>query len=271
MRADAFGGQRPSPVGRRRASWPAVAARAAAVVVLAAVSVPPAGAQPDAHWSYAGPDGPDHWGELSDAYRTCATGHEQSPIDIWRPRHAGSAAPLMQYAPSPLRVENDGHTLRVTYAPGSRLVTDGKTYELVQLQFHSPSEHRIRGQGYAMEADLVHKADDGSLAVVALLLDEGPANPFLERVLASAPAEAGGTAEVPGAPADVAEMVPGRSGFFYYNGSLTTPPCSEGVRWFVMDAPGVVSKTQVARFVALVHENARPVQPTNGRPVEHRM
>jgi len=268
MRGDAIRGRSLRRTGRRPTASCLAAGMASALALALAV---PAFAQPAAHWSYTGDDGPDHWGELSAAYKTCAAGHEQSPIDIWRTRHAGSAAPLMQYFPAPLRVVNDGHTIQVDYGPGSTLVTDGKTYALSYIRFHSPSEHQIRDQRFAMEAELFHRANDGSLAVVGILLEEGAENPFLARVLSSVPAEVGVEAEVAGGPAEPSNLLPGRSGFFYYNGSLTTPPCSEGVRWFVMDATGTVSRAQVERFLALVSENARPVQPLEGRFVEHRM
>jgi carbonic anhydrase len=264
-----------------RALWRArsaplrLAAAAVFSLALLALAAAPAGAesQPHAgvHWTYTGDAGPAHWGDLSADYKACSAGHEQSPIDIERTFHASSAPPLMRYGPTPLKIVNNGHTVQVNYAPGSSLVTDGKTYQLVQFHFHSPSEHRIEGKAYAMEVHLVHRAEDGSLAVVALLLKEGAANPFLETIWPSVPAEADHEVDVPGASVDVADLMPERSGFLYYEGSLTTPPCSEGVRWFVMDATGTVSKEQVARFLALVHENARPVQPLGGRQVEHRM
>jgi len=275
MGGDAIGRRYPRSTRRRSAAlWlAAVAALALAAAPARADSDAPIAGGHDGggHWGYAGEAGPAHWGELSDDYQACAAGHEQSPIDIGRTSHADSAAPRMQYGPAPLKIVNNGHTVQVNYGAGSTLVTDGKTYQLVQFHFHSPSEHRVEGAPYAMEAHLVHRAEDGSLAVVALLLKEGAANPFLDRIWPNVPAEVGREVEVPGAPIDVADLVPARPGFFYYNGSLTTPPCSEGVRWFVIDEPGTVSKAQVDRFLGFVHENARPVQPLGGRRVEHRM
>jgi carbonic anhydrase len=276
MGQGAIGRRYPAWAGLRRAApWLAAAFPLAVFPLICLVlTAAPAAATADAPapaWGYTGATGPDHWAGLSDDYRNCAEGHEQSPIDIGRTFHASSAAPRMLYFPAPLQVVNDGHTVEVDYGPGSTLVTDGKTYDLVQVRFHSPSEHRIEGKAYAMEADLMHRAEDGSLAEVAVFLEPGAANPFLDRVWPAVPAEVGKAAPVPGAPLSAADLVPGRSGFLYYEGSLTTPPCSEGVRWFVMDTPGTVSKAQVDRFLALVHENARPVQPLNGRQVEHRM
>jgi len=249
----------------------ALAAGAVFLVVLAGLAAAPAAAESDAHWSYSGETGPAHWGALSGDYGACSAGHEQSPIDIGRTFHASSAAPRMLYGPAPLKVVNNGHTVQVNFDPGSTLVTDGKTYTLVQVHFHSPSEHRIEGKTYPMEAHLVHRAEDGSLAVVAVLLAEGAANAFLDRIWPGLPAEVGREAQVPEVSVDAADLVPERSGFLYYEGSLTTPPCTEGVRWFVMDSPGTVSKVQVDRFRALEHENARPVQSLGGRQVEHRM
>jgi carbonic anhydrase len=223
------------------------------------------------HWGYTGEAGPAHWGEMSEAYETCAAGRSQSPIDIGRAGHADSAPPRMQYGPTPLKIVNNGHTIQVNYGAGSTLVTDGKTYKLAQFHFHSPSEHHVDGKPRAMEAHLVHQADDGSLAVVGLLLQEGGANPFLEKIWPSIPTEVGHEVEVPNTMVNAADLVPARPGFFHYSGSLTTPPCSEGVRWFVIDEPGTVSEAQVKRFLGVIHENARPVQPLNGRVIEHRM
>lgn len=272
MREDGTGRGRARKAGET--GWPAAWwLIAAAALVFAAA---PAGAESEAphggsHWGYTGEAGPAHWGELSEAYEACGTGRSQSPIDIGRAAHADAAAPRMQYGATPLKIVNNGHTVQVNYGPGSTLVTDGKTYRLLQFHFHSPSEHHVSGKPQAMEAHLVHQAEDGSLAVVGLLLQEGDANPFLEKIWPGIPSEVGHEVEVAGVTVNVADLLPARPGFFHYSGSLTTPPCSEGVRWFVIDEPGTVSKAQVERFLGAVPENARPVQPLNGRVVEHRM
>jgi len=267
MREDANGRRRARTTGRRPTGLWLIAAAAlalAAAPVRAESEAPHGGG----HWGYTGETGPAHWGEVSE---TCEAGREQSPISIGRTSHADAAAPRMEYDATPLKIVNNGHTVQVDYGAGSRLVTDGKTYQLAQFHFHSPSEHQTEGMSHAMEVHLVHKAEDGSLAVVGLLLDEGAANPFLEKIWPKLPSEVNHEVEVQGASVNVAELLPERPGFFAYEGSLTTPPCSEGVRWFVIDTPGTVSKAQVERFLGLVHENARPVQPLGGRMVEHRM
>jgi len=177
----------------------------------------------------------------------------------------------MQYQATPLKVVNNGHAIQVNYGAGSTLTVDGKTYHLAQFHFHSPSEHTQDGKPYAMEAHLVHKADDGSLAVVGVFLKEGKENPFLARIWGHLPTEVNHEMTVAGTEVNVADLLPAKKAFFNYSGSLTTPPCSEGVTWLVMDRSVEVSKAQADKFRGLIHENARPVQPLNDRKVRHRM
>jgi carbonic anhydrase len=223
------------------------------------------------HWGYTGEAGPAHWGELSEAYHMCAQGMHQSPVDIANGADADAAPVAMQYQATPLKVVYNGHTVQVNYAAGSDLTVDGKTYHLAQFHFHSPSEHTQDGKPYAMEAHLVHKADDGSLAVVGVFLKEGKENPFLARIWGHLPTEVNHEMTVAGTEVNVADLLPAKKAFFNYSGSLTTPPCSEGVTWLVMDRSVEVSKAQADKFRGLIHENARPVQPLNDRKVRHRM
>jgi len=223
------------------------------------------------HWGYAGEAGPGHWGDLSEAYHLCAQGMRQSPVDIAAGAHVDAAPIAMQYRPTPLKVVYNGHTVQVNYAAGSTLMVDGKTYTLAQFHFHSPSEHTRKGHPFPMEAHLVHKADDGSLAVVGVFLKEGAENPVLARIWPHLSGEVNHEMAVEGVEVNVADLLPAEKAYFNYSGSLTTPPCSEGVTWLVMDRSVEVSKAQVDTFLGLVHPNARPVQPLHDRDVKHRM
>jgi carbonic anhydrase len=223
------------------------------------------------HWGYTGEGAPAHWGELDAKYEMCAKGMHQSPINITGAPHMDAPAITMQYQATPLKVVNNGHAIQVNYGAGSTLTVDGKTYHLAQFHFHSPSEHTQDGKPYAMEAHLVHKADDGSLAVVGVFLKEGKENPFLARIWSHLPTEVNHEMTVAGTEVNVADLLPAKKAFFNYSGSLTTPPCSEGVTWLVMDRSVEVSKAQADKFRGLIHENARPVQPLNDRKVRHRM
>lgn len=223
------------------------------------------------HWGYSGHAGPEHWGELEESYHQCAMGKTQSPINITGGPHRDTQAVAQRYGSAPLKIVNNGHTIQVNYAGGSAMTVDGKEYDLVQFHFHSPSEHTQEGSPYPMEGHLVHKAQDGSLAVVGVFMKEGRENPFIQQIWAHLPHEVNHEVSVEGASLNVADFLPANKAFFNYSGSLTTPPCSEGVNWLVMDQPVEVSAAQVKQFLDLVHENARPVQPLNGRPVAHRM
>ena len=192
-------------------------------------------------------------------------------MDIADGAPAQAAPVAMQYQATPLKVVYNGHTVQVNYGAGSTLTVDGKTYHLAQFHFHSPSEHTRQGAPFPMEAHLVHKADDGSLAVVGVFLKEGAENPVLAKIWPHLSGEVNHEKSVEGVEVNVADLLPAEKGFYNYSGSLTTPPCSEGVTWLVMDRSVEVSKAQVDQFLGLVHPNARPVQPLHDRDVKHRM
>jgi carbonic anhydrase len=229
-------------------------------VPLAAAAAPP-------HWEYRGAHGVAHWAELSPAYETCAQGRAQSPIDI---RHA-VAAPLPTLAFSYGRVRpsivNNGHTIQVDVPPGQSLDVGGHRYELVQLHFHTPSEEHVDGKASAMVAHFVHRDADGKLAVVAALIRPGRPHPGFEAILSHLPAHAGETLSVDGLELDLAALLPAQRRYYDFDGSLTTPPCAEGVHWMVLAQPLTVSPAAIRRFRALYPANARPVQPLNGRVV----
>lgn len=219
----------------------------------------------EAHsWGYSGAHGPDHWSEVS---ATCGTGKEQVPIDIENPKKEKLPTIDFSYHTSPLKVVNNGHTIQVNYEPGSSIVRDGKTYELVQFHFHHLSENAIKGKHDPMELHLVHKASDGSLAVVAVMLKEGNANKVVDTVWSNIPAEEGKENAPASVKVDATGLLPGKHDYYTFPGSLTTPPCSEGVLWLVMEEPVTLSKGQIAKFAVIYPNNARPLQPLNGRTV----
>jgi len=215
-------------------------------------------------WGYAGADGPANWGDLDPAYGACATGREQSPVDLTRAVGAALADPLPEWRPVPLRVIQSGHTIQVNALGGGRLTLDGAQYELLHYRFHHPSEHRIDGAAYPMECHFVHRGAEGTLAVVAVLIAEGEAHPAIEAIWRLMPEQAGEAAD-PDALLDPTALLPDERVSFRYAGSLTTPPCSEVVQWVVFRRPITASAAQIERFAALFPSNARPVQPLNRR------
>ena len=221
------------------------------------------------HWGYSGIVAPQYWGEIKEEYRLCSEGKSQSPIDISSAVVTSLPGIQVAYRPVALDIVNNGHAIQVNYAPGSAIRVGGKTYGLLQFHFHSPSEHTIGGKAHDMVAHLVHKAADGQLAVIAVMIDGGAAqdNPFIGALWQYLPAEAGQSQRPDGASVNVADLLPPDLNYFNYSGSLTTPPCSEGVNWFVLTAPVQISDAQLARFREVIFNDARPVQPVNGRTV----
>lgn len=240
-----------------------------AITICAALLAPAAWAGNDTHWTYAGPTGASHWGELDAGYKTCTLGKHQSPIDI-RTNKTVSAdlKPIgFGYTATPATVVNNGHTIQINLPAGGQAEFDGAAYKLVQFHFHTPSEEKINGKAYPLVAHLVHQNAEGKLAVVAVLFKTGRENAALQPVFASLPAKAGESREL-GAPIDVAALLPAQQSYWAFTGSLTTPPCSEDVRWQVLKTPVEISAAQLATFRKLYPMNARPVQPLNGRVVQ---
>jgi carbonic anhydrase len=232
------------------------------------VCVPIAQEHVGPHWSYRGPEGPDHWDEVDKNFATCRVGQHQSPIDIRAPKIADLPPIQFAYRAAPLRIINNGHTIQIDYAPGSSMTVGGRRYELKQFHFHHPSEEKVNGKGYAMVAHLVHAAADGSAAVVAVLLDAGTAaNPLVSRVWQYLPAQEGPEQNHGDVQIDVTELLPADRGYYTFTGSLTTPPCTENVTWLVLKTPEPISQGQADAFGRLYPLNARPTQPLNGRDV----
>ena len=219
-------------------------------------------------WDYGKAHGPQHWGAIKPEFATCGAGKAQSPIDIRKPRAGKLEAISFDYRATPLRIIDNGHTVQVNYAPGSTISIGDRRYELQQFHFHKPSEEKVNGKSYPMVAHLVHKNADGALAVVAVLLSAGAENPVIKTLWSNLPPEKE-KEDAPGnVSIDAAELLPKDHAYYSFPGSLTTPPCSEGVTWYVLVHPSEISEAQVARFGKIYAHNARPVQPLNGRVVQ---
>ncbi len=218
-------------------------------------------------FGYSGRTGPENWGALDPSYRACSEGRRQSPIDL-RGARASSLPPIrFSYEPAEVEVENNGHSLEVAYPLGSSITIGDTDYQLDQFHFHSPSEHRVDGRSLPMEFHFVNRAGDDTVAVLGVLVAEGAANPTIAKLAPALPSEEGDTLPAPGEvnvlgllPADP-ESAPRWS----YEGSFTTPPCTEGVSWNVFREPIELSASQIASFREFYNGNNRPVQPLNGR------
>jgi len=227
------------------------------------------GHAPAHEWSYAGAHGPKHWGEIKADYASCKSGKTQSPIDIRGAVRADLPPIQFDYHAAPLDIIDNGHTVQINYAPGSSISVGGQRYELAQFHFHEPSEERIDGKGYAMVAHFVHKNPEGKLAVVAVLMKKGGApNPFVKTLWSHLPKEKEKEETVAGVSVDPTTFLPKDHAYYTFSGSLTTPPCSEGVTWFVLKTPVGISDAQAARFGKLYSHNARPVQARNDRAIQ---
>lgn len=211
------------------------------------------------HWSYEGADGPSHWGGL------CSSGKNQSPVDVHDAISAKLAPLSFKYQSMAQDVFNNGHTVQVTYAPGSELTVDSHHYQLKQFHFHAPSEDLLNGKRFPLEAHFVHADEDGNLAVVAVFVEQGAANAALEKLGKDLPVRAGDKHDLDVKVA-AAELMPKTRDYYRFSGSLTTPPCSEGVNWLVLKHPITASEQQIEQLhAAMGHDNARPVQPLNAR------
>lgn len=227
------------------------------------VSAALAAEQPPPHWGYQGEHGPAQWAEVDPGFSTCALGRMQSPIDIRNALKADLPEIDFAYGAGPAEVLNNGHTVQVNLPASGGIAIDGTHYALLQFHFHTPSEEKVAGMAFPMVAHFVHKSAAGSLAVVAVLLKEGKQNPALAQVLDTLPAQ--GTTHALAGTFDPTPILPEKRGYYAFQGSLTTPPCSENVRWQVLKEPIEVSREQVAAFRKLYPMNARPTQPLNGR------
>ena len=219
------------------------------------------------HWAYKGHGGPGEWGGLSHEFANCKIGRTQSPIDIRNAKVADLPPIRFDYKPSPLMVIDNGHTIQLNYAPGSSIALDGVRYELLQFHFHKPSEEKIDGKSHPMVAHLVHRSADGRLAVVSVLLDTGGVSAMIDLIWKNLPKQKESEALIPNVTIDATDLLPAQRGYYTFQGSLTTPPCSEEVTWLVLKTPVKIAAAAVARFGKIYPMNARPVQPVNGRAI----
>jgi carbonic anhydrase len=223
----------------------------------------------DIHWTYEGAEGPDQWGELAPEYALCGEGRSQSPIDITGEQAVNLADLTLNYSPSVLNIFNNGHTIQVNYDAGSSLIYNENEYALEQFHFHHPSEHTLNGESFGMELHFVHGDANGAKAVVGVLLAEGSDdNTAYAPVFDNLPPEEGEPASTE-LMVNAADLLPEQVQYYTYMGSLTTPPCTQGVRWLVLDTPVTLSAAQLAAFEAIFELNARPVQPLNMRDLLH--
>ena len=220
-----------------------------------------------ANWSYEGDTGPDHWGDLDSAWAIAREGKAQSPVDIQGVRAANVPDLRVDYGETPLDIALRRHTIEVQYEPGSFLSLAGEKYELDHFHFHSPSEHTIEGRHAAMEVHLVHKNEAGDSAVLAILVEPGAENRFLARFWPLLPREKGPALKYPDLILNVADFLPDDRTSYRYSGSLTMPPCSEGVEWILLRKAAEASRAQIEAFCAIVSGNNRPVQPLHGRRI----
>jgi carbonic anhydrase len=233
---------------------------------LGALALCPLCAKPGlaAEWSYSGVHGPEHWGDIDAASKVCSVGMQQSPVDIGATIPAKLPALKIGWRRRADTIVNNGHTIQVNFADGSTLTGPGGSYKLVQFHFHRPSEHLINGKIYPMEVHFVHANPAGALAVVGVLMETGKPNAVLNKVVSTMPQKAGPAVKADAA-IDPNGLLPRRLGYYRYEGSLTTPPCSETVDWLLLTDPIQVADTDVAAFARLYPMNARPAQKANRR------
>jgi len=236
-----------------------------AAALLAASSV--ALAAEGAHWGYEGEAGPERWGSLAPEYGLCSSGKNQSPVNIKSVADAKLPILRFDYKSSVTEVLNNGHTIQANFAPGSILHVGTRAFELKQMHFHVPSENQVQGKEFAMEGHLVHQSNEGQLAVVAVMFTPGKARSGIARIWKQMPEQAGSAVPFEGQLTANA-LLPRKRGYYYFSGSLTTPPCSEGVSWIVMKQPVQSSEAQFRQFSEVMHHpNNRPIQSLNARIV----
>jgi carbonic anhydrase len=227
----------------------------------------PAAAHAAPHWTYEGEAGPDHWGAMSADFAACAAGHFQSPIDVAQVSAHEPRSLAAAYHDVPLTVLHNGHTVQFNAEGAGEVILNGVAFKLLQVHFHSPSEHVVAGRHAPLEAHLVHRSAGGALAVLGVMIEPGAENAALTALAAHLPEHESPAAEYADTAINPGDLLPADRGFTWYYGSLTTPPCSEGVNWHVLNASITASPEQIAKLSHAMGANARPVQDTHGRLV----
>ncbi|RKS84780.1 carbonic anhydrase [Orbus hercynius] len=217
------------------------------------------------HWGYEGDELPENWAKLSPEYQMCGLGRNQSPVNITTPIQAQTAPLEVHYGTTSGNIVNNGHTVQINEGkPDDYIVVDNQQYHLVQFHFHAPSENQINGKSYPMEGHFVHSNANGDLVVMAIMFEEGPENTAADQLLARLNAKENSPEAFDNI--DIKSLLPANMQYYRFSGSLTTPPCSEGVTWIVLKQPMTLSKTEIDKFTqAFKHHNNRPIQPLNGR------
>ncbi len=241
--------------------------RISGAVLAALVATGPALAEHHKSYGYGADNSPEKWGQLDAKYALCESGDMQSPIDLAGANAIGKVALSVNYQAGPLTVSNKGLTIQADFAPGSAMTSGGTTFNLIQIHFHTPSEHAISGKRYPLTGHFVHATEGGKLGVLGVMFEEGAANPELAKILAAAPTEKSERATISGQIIDPNGMLPADRAVYRYMGSLTTPPCSEGVNWHVLKEPITASADQIEAFEELMGDSARPVRALNNRLV----
>ena len=222
-------------------------------------------AQESAHWGYKGDVAPAKWAQLSPEFAVCGTGKNQSPIDIQGSIKAKLPKVPFSYQSGGNEIVNNGHTIQINYVQGSQITVDGDAFTLKQFHFHAPSENLIDGHSYPLEVHLVHLDAKSNITVVGMMFKEGKANPLLDKLWAQMPVKVGDKQTLSKS-VNVSDLLPKDRSYYRFSGSLTTPPCSEGVRWLMLKKPMTASKAQIEQFAKLMgHPNNRPVQPLGAR------
>ena len=218
----------------------------------------------NAHWGYTGEHGPEHWQHLSNEFSTCGKGQEQSPVNLLSKDQMSASSLKISYDSTDSVIINNGHTIQVNPNKAGSISLNGETFELLQFHFHTPSENTVDDKAYPMEMHLVHKNSKGELAVIGVFIQAGADNDIINSLWNNMPAKAGEKQTYQNK-FDVSALLPKDPSFYSFRGSLTTPPCSEGVNWIVMRQPIELSAQQIFKFHTVVGDNARPVQPLNKR------
>ena len=240
-----------------------LAVSAGAMPVLAA---PPAAA---GKWSYAGSTGPARWAKLDKSFATCEEGQAQSPIDIpdAKVRKGDFPTMLFNYKPAPLAIDLETYTISVKFAPGSAVTIESGRFELEELEFRRPGEHKVDGKSHELEALLIHRTKDGKEAILVVPFNRGKESAAIKKILDNVPAAKGKTSTPAGVTINAVELLPDSKDYYAYAGSLDTPPCTENVEWFIFKKPSTLSADQLARIAKLYPANARPTQGINGRDI----
>ncbi|MFQ5427817.1 MAG: carbonic anhydrase [Thermodesulfobacteriota bacterium] len=218
------------------------------------------------HWSYEGDTGPEHWGSLDEKYKACSEGKSQSPIDITGDLKVSHDKLELHYNPTKINILNNGHTIKVSYDKGSYIKVNGEKFALAQFHFHGPSEHTVNGKHSPMEMHLVHKSRKGGYAVVGVLIENGSENKAFAKMWSHLP-EHDGQKKSLKKTVNAKRLLPKDKSYYRYSGSFTTPPCTEGVKWFVMKNKIQLSADQLKTFGKIMHGDNRPVMPLNGRVI----